>query len=84
MAEQLQTQKETFRPIEELLVEVKDAVQNHRHLVQGSEENIKDLRWKFDQVSAKMNQAIYNDQNNKIHQSCLDTVVVLLEILARS
>jgi len=46
--------------------------------------DIKDIRWRFDQTSAKMNQAIYNDQKDLIHDSTLKTIGLLIEILARS
>jgi hypothetical protein len=50
----------------------------------GAPQTIRDLRWKFDQESAKMSQAIYNDHAEKIHETCLKTVSVLVQMLARS
>jgi signal transduction histidine kinase len=83
MSEELQT-KETVRDLNTVLQEVRLVVDQLRAANGASEQNIKDLRWKFDQISAKMNQAIYNDQHDQIHSSCLQTVAVLIEILARS
>lgn len=73
------------RSLNEIIKEIQEAVEAAR--AAGGPvgpETIKDLRWKFDQVSAKMNQAIYNDQTDLIHKTCLETVAVLVEMLARS
>jgi hypothetical protein len=85
MAEEAQV-KETVavRPLAVVLKEVEEAIQRERAAGAISDASIKDLRWKFDQVSAKMNQAIYNEQQDLIHNSTLQTVAVLIEILARS
>ena len=81
--DQLQVKEERTRPLDEIIKEVVAAVEKSRSV--GSLPNtIKDLRWEFDQVSAKMNQAIYNDQTDAIHNTCLHTVAVLIEMLARS
>jgi phage shock protein A len=83
MPENIQTKTITLRELNAVLKDVKDAVEKQRTDANMSEQKIKDLRWKFDQVSAKMNQAIYNDQVDQIHQSCLATVAILIEILSR-
>ena len=44
---------------------------------------IKDLRREFDQQSAKMNQAIFNDQHDQIRETCTKSILPLLEILCR-
>jgi hypothetical protein len=83
--EQLQTTIAEARSLNEIIKEIAEAVAAAR--AAGGPigpETIKDLRWKFDQVSAKMNQAIYNDQTDLIHKTCLETVAVLVEMLARS
>lgn len=72
------------RPLEQIIQEVIAAVQKERARGVPIDEKIKDLRWEFDQVSAKMNQAIYNNQTDLIHSTCLETVAVLIEMLARS
>ncbi len=84
MAEETQiTETAAVRSLAEVLKEVQTFIEQER--ASGSSPNsIKDLRWKFDQVSAKMNQAIYNDQHELVHNSCLQTVATLIEILARS
>lgn len=88
MAEQVQFKEEvattSVRPLQDVLKEVAETIQRERGSNGVDAHNIKDLRWKFDQVSALMNQAIYNDQKDQIHSSCLKTVAVLVEILARS
>ena len=71
------------RPLKDVLKEVEEAISRERTADAGAH-TIKDLRWKFDQVSAKLNQAVYNDQHDQVHESCLKTVAVLIEILARS
>jgi len=84
MAENIQTRPEQLRELAQVLSDVKKAVEQLRSEA-GSPQSIsiKDLRWKFDQVSAKMNQAIYNDQSDQIHASCLATTAILIEILSR-
>src|SRR5258708_1534803 len=85
MAEQTQSMNGTaVRLISDVLREVEQAVQQGQAAVSIGNPSIKDLRWQFDQVSAKMNQAIYNDEYGKIHETCLQTVSVLIEMLARS
>lgn len=71
------------RPLKDVLREVELAIERDR-AADPDTHTIKDLRWKFDQVSAKLNQAVYNDQHDQVHESCLKTVAVLIEILARS
>jgi hypothetical protein len=83
MTEPLQEKTITIRSFEDVIKEVEAAVQKER-ANQATAIGIKDLRWKFDQISAKMNQAIYNDEFDQVHESCLQTVAVLIEILARS
>ena len=83
MAEEAPIDAATPKPLEVLIREIEDAMKRRRN--NGPiPDNIKDLRWQFDQTSAKMNQAIYNDQKDQIHASTLNTVVTLIEILARS
>ncbi len=81
---QAQMETQRIRPLPEIIREVVAAVENARVAGRLSNPNVKDLRWQFDQVSAKMNQSIYNDQTQQIHETCLATVAVLIEILARS
>lgn len=70
-------------PLAGVLKEIEAAVLDTRRA--GSPmDDIKDIRWHFDQTSAKMNQAIYNGQQDLIHDSTLKTVVLLIEILSRS
>lgn len=83
MAENIQVNGTSVRSLKDVLREVENAIQSER-TADPSTTTIKDLRWKFDQVSAKMNQAIYNDQHDQVHDSALKTVAVLIEILARS
>lgn len=83
MAENVDTNSTQLRELSQVLGDVKQAVEKLRHDENLSAQNIKDLRWKFDQVSAKMNQAIYNDQVDQIHASCLATIAILIEILSR-
>lgn len=78
------TRSIAIRSLEDVLKEVKEAILIERSKNGIENYDIRDLRWKFDQVSAPMNQAIYNDQKDLIHDSCLRTVTVLIEILARS
>jgi len=80
----VQTAVPTVRPLPEVMQEVLDAVQRARSQGYAPDLKVKDLRWQFDQVSAKMNQAVYNDQSDSIHDTCLETVAVLIEMLARS
>ena len=82
--EQVQGQTATVRPLPEIIKEVISAVERARAQGHPVDLKIKDFRWQFDQVSAKMNQAIYNDQADLIHATCLETVAVLIEMLARS
>lgn len=83
MAENTQISSAQSRELSKVLSDVKTAVEKLRQTENLSAENIKDLRWKFDQVSAKMNQAIYNDQSDQIHATCLATTAILIEILSR-
>ncbi len=82
--EQTQAPVQTIRPLPEIIKEVVAAVESARAQGLPVNQKIKDYRWQFDQVSAKMNQAIYNDQTDQIHKTCLETVTVLIEMLARS
>ena len=81
--EQTQTQSPT-RPLPEILKEVVEAVERARAQGYPADHKIIDFRWQFDQVSAKMNQAIYNEQTEQIYNTCLETVAVLIEMLART
>jgi hypothetical protein len=83
MAENVQTRSAQMRELSQVLSDVKEAVEKLRRDENLSAHNIKDLRWKFDQVSAGMNQAIYNDQIDQIHATCLATTAILIEILSR-
>jgi hypothetical protein len=82
MAEEAQVSA-TVRPLEAVLKEVEATVRRTRDAGPCSD-SIKDLRWQFDQTSAKMNQAIYNDQMDQIHDSTLKTIALLIELLART
>jgi hypothetical protein len=73
-----------IRPLPEVLQEVMGAVERARAKGYPADLKLKDFRWQFDQVSAKMNQAVYNDQSDSIHSTCLETVAVLVEMLSRS
>ncbi len=84
MAEQTQTNSVTTRTLEDVLAEVKKIVEQERATNGTGSITVKDLRWTFDQESAQMNQAIYNNWTDRIHESCLKTVRVLVEMLARS
>ena len=77
-------QKEALKNLEAILTEIAAQVQKNRQALNGSAKTIKDFRWLFDQESSCMNQAIFNDQTNQIHESCLKTIAVLIEILART
>ena len=59
------------RSIRELLHDVEGQVNENRQNWESGETSVKDLRRLFDQQSAEMNQAIFNDQHNKVHDSCL-------------
>jgi len=83
MTEQLNVDKRVMQ-LRDVLKEVEAAVGQMRANNGNVPQNLKDLRWTFDQISAKMNQAIYNDQTALIHDSCLQTIAVLIEMLARS
>lgn len=82
--EQIQIPTRHIRPLPQIIKEVIGAVESARALGLPVNQRIKDYRWEFDQVSAKMNQAIFNDQTEQIHNTCLETVAVLIEMLARS
>lgn len=84
MAEQTPAIDTPVRPLDVLLKEVEQAILEARKEEGWSTSRIKDLRWQFDQTSAKMNQAVYNDEREHIHQSCLRTIAILMEILART
>lgn len=84
MAEELQTKVNHLRSLPDVLKEVIEEVERERASVGADSMGIRDLRWKFDQVSAGMNQAIYNDQKDQVHATCLKTVAALVEILART
>lgn len=83
MAEDVQTRNDP-RPMDEVFREIRERIESQRHDWVDKPQTIKDLRWKFDQISARMNQAIYNDQPDRVHETCLGTIAVLTEILARS
>ena len=81
--EETQIKEQTIRPLPEIIKEVVTAVEAARASGLPASQKIKDYRWQFDQVSAKMNQAIYNNQVDQIHASCLATIAILIEILSR-
>jgi hypothetical protein len=83
MVENISAETATVRDLKEVLKEVETAVLQKRSEGNLPNQRIIDLRWKFDQISAKMNQAIYNNQTEETFQHCLDTVAVLIEILSR-
>ncbi|MCB4757289.1 MAG: hypothetical protein LHV69_09745 [Elusimicrobia bacterium] len=84
MAESTRNHTNGVRPMEDVMKEISGAVGRERTDTKGQTLGIKDYRWQFDQISARMNQAIYNDQFDQIHDSCLETIAVLVEILART
>jgi hypothetical protein len=73
-----------LRDLREILNEVERAVRANRESQPDALQTIKECRRIFDQESAKMNQAIFNDQPQQIRETCLKTVAVLVEILARA
>jgi len=77
-------QKDTIKDLEALINEISTQVENSRPGYDASLKTVKDFRWLFDQESSKMNQAIFNSQTDQIHESCLKTIAVLVEILART
>lgn len=80
----MDTKAPAIRDLRQILNELEKLVQSHRS-AQGSEPlTIKDFRRIFDQESAKMNQAIFNDQHDQVREACLRAVLPLLEILART
>lgn len=70
--------------IRDVLNELQRLVEASRQSQAGQPLTIKDCRFMFDQESAKMNQAIFNGQNDQIREACLRTVIPLLELLSRA
>lgn len=76
---------EDSKTIAELLKEVEKRVMENRSNHNDSDKAIKDFRRIFDQVSSKMNQAIFNNAPaEEIYQETLRTVSILIEILLRT
>jgi hypothetical protein len=77
---------QSAKDLREVFSELEQLVKAIRKELNGSQQSmtIKDFRRIFDQESAKMNQAIFNDHSDQIRETCLKTVVPLLEILTRS
>ena len=80
----MQEQKEAVKSVELIISEIAAQVQKDRSANGVHINTIKDYRWIFDQESSRMNQAIFNDQTDLIHESCLKTIATLIEILART
>jgi len=77
-------QKDTLKNLRAILEEIASVVEKNRQFTNESLKTIKDYRWIFDQESSGMNQAIFNDQTDQIHESCLKTIAALIEILTRT
>lgn len=76
-------QKQNIKSLNEIIKEIELKIIESR-TKNPQDLDIKDLRRIFDQESAKMNQAIFNDEFDKIHEPCLNTIVALIEILSRT
>jgi soluble cytochrome b562 len=80
----MDTQMPGIRNVRAVLEELERLVDQARQSRSGVEPTIKDFRRIFDQESAKMNQAIFNDQQDQIRETCVKAVLPLLEILSRT
>ena len=80
----MDTQMPGIRNVRAVLEELERLVDQARQSRSGVEPTIKDFRRMFDQESAKMNQAIFNDQQDQIRETCVKAVLPLLEILSRT
>lgn len=67
-----------------ILREIEKLVNCNREHSVFNDKTVKDLRIVFDQESARMNQAIFNEQYEQLREACQRTVAVLIEILARA
>ena len=72
------------KDLKEIFAEIERQVIANRQSPDSATMSILDFRRAFDQESAKMNQAIFNDQHELVHDTCLRTVSMLMEILSRS
>jgi hypothetical protein len=84
MYELMETKAPSMREIQDVLNELEREILSHRNEQNAESLTIKDLRRIFDQESAKMNQAIFNDQNDQVRESCLKAIIPLIEILSRT
>lgn len=67
-----------------VLSEIEKLVNYNREHSAFKDKTIKDLRIVFDQESARMNQAIFNEHYEQLREACQRTIAVLVEILART
>ena len=75
---------QTLRDLQEIYQEVVRQTEKNRLRFDDSKKDIRDFRRIFDAQSAKMNQAIFNDEPpGKMRQEAVHTVSALFEILAR-
>ncbi|HOW28734.1 MAG TPA: hypothetical protein PK876_09585 [Elusimicrobiota bacterium] len=73
-----------MRDLKAVLKEVEERVQENRGRQVDSESTVKDFRRSFDEESALMNRAIFNEETDRIRETCLKTVAALVEILSRT
>jgi hypothetical protein len=79
----MDTQTPPVKDVRFVLDELERLVVQARQDPSESALAVKDFRRMFDQESAKMNQAIFNDQPDQIRESCLRAILPLIEILSR-
>ncbi len=85
MAENIRTVEEETRKISILFKEIEKRIAANRTKHNDADKTIKDFRRIFDHDSAKMNQAIFNQEaREEVYQETLQTVSVLVEILLRT
>lgn len=73
-----------MRSLEVVLKDIQKKVEENRKGV-GPDLEIRDFRRNFDEASARMNQAIFNDQpSGGVYQETLESISALVEILVRS
>ena len=75
---------EPRKNLESVFSEIKMEIEKERLALNGTPKSIKDFRKESDQESERMNEAIYNNQTDKIRKSCLKTIAALIEILSRA
>ena len=74
----------SVRGIRDVLNELENLVEESRGQRSGEPLTLKDFRRMFDQESAKLNQAIFNEQHDQVRETCLKSLLPLLEILSRA